>query len=74
MKECGNCNNLDDCTPCEKQLFVGSFICEDYMNDSYDCLEDGSEWIEFSYNKYTETILDYGEITDWDIFIVEKDY
>jgi len=74
MKECGNCKNLDDCTPCEKQLFVGTLICEDYIDIDCDCLEEESEakWEEVSYNRYTETLWDYGEMSEWDLYIIKK--
>jgi hypothetical protein len=29
----------------------------------------GGEWIELSYNKYIEGGLDYGDPTDWDLFM-----
>jgi len=70
MKECGNCKNLDDCTPCEKQLFVGTLVCDDYEDINDDCLEDGV-WYEMSYNRYTETGWDT-EPSEWDIYILKR--
>ena len=74
MKECIHYYDEKQCTPFEKQ-----FSDSDKEYDLYLCIElgmncstNGSAWKEFSWNKYTETILDYGEKTDWDIFVEEE--
>ena len=38
----------------------------DLDNDEY---SEDAEWNEFSWNKYNQTLFDYGEPTDWDLFI-----
>lgn len=44
--------------------------CENYIEREINVMEDESDdkWSEFSYNKYTDTLVDYGEPTDWDVF------
>lgn len=72
MSGCSDCSYSDDCAPYEKQLCENGLIC-DYFEfiDNY-CLEDESEWKEFSYNKYTETLWDYGEMSEWELYISRK--
>jgi len=72
MKECGDCSKFDNCTPSEKQLSVERGVCEDFIDINYNCFDYGSAWKEFSYERYTENILDYGEPSEWDLFIVEE--
>lgn len=69
MIECRICLKSDDCTSLEKRLCIND-DCEEFMEDFYSCLEeDGTDnWGEFSYNRYNETLLDYGEPSDWDIY------
>jgi hypothetical protein len=31
------------------------------------------KWSEFSYNKYTDTLLDYGEPTEWEKYEENSD-
>lgn len=48
---------------------------DEYMEDINDlapvlnCSSDGNCWEEFSYHKYTDNILDYGVMSDWDLFL-----
>ena len=75
MRGCGKCYNFDDCTPLIKQLLNENFTWEYFIDCNNDCLMDGSDkWREFSYNKYTDNLLDYGEMSDWDIFILEEEF
>jgi hypothetical protein len=73
MTECNRCNQFDNCTPREKQLQSEGLICYDFIDIDFNCLPYGVAWKEFSYNKYTEDILDYGEESEWDEF-VRKEY
>jgi len=75
MKECIYYYEETQCTPFEKQF------CNNYDKeyDLYLCTElgmncstNGSVWKEFSWNKYTETSMDYGEKTDWEMFMEEE--
>ena len=71
MAECNSCDQLDNCTPYEEH----DIICNDFVDVYFNCLSDGSDgWNEFSYRRYTENILDYGEESEWDKFIREESY
>jgi len=68
MPECNRCESLDNCTPYEEY----DVECENFIDIYFNCLSNGSDgWEEFSYNRYTENILDYGEESEWDKFIRE---
>ena len=68
MIECNNCPMNGICTPFIKQFLMYYDYCDEFIERDF--MEDVNEdnWSEFSYNKYTDTITDYGEPTDWDIF------
>jgi len=69
MVECNRCYQYDNCTPFEK-LCVYNEYCSEFINVENSCYEGGTggEWLEFSYNKYLDNGLDYGEPTDWDLY------
>jgi len=71
MEECNRCLQYDNCTPFAKQLCVYYEHCSEFINVENSCYEGstGGEWIELSYNKYIEGGLDYGDPTDWDLFM-----
>ncbi len=72
MKECKMCINFDQCTPIERRMNIIN-NCE-YFEDIYisdNQTDDG--WMEFSYKKYTDNNLDYGEPSDWDIYLEEEE-
>lgn len=48
--------------------YCDEFIERDFMEDVNE-----DNWSEFSYNKYTDTMTDYGEPTEWDIFKSSED-
>lgn len=70
MIECNNCPMNGICTPFIKQFLMYYDYCENYIEREINVMEDESDdkWSEFSYNKYTDTLVDYGEPTDWDVF------
>lgn len=78
MKECNLCIHRETCTPFEKQFDNMIYTCENFVDIDFefDCSSDGyankEGWKEFSWNKYTENILDYGEESDWDLFLLEQ--
>jgi hypothetical protein len=62
MIECINCRFAEKCTPPEQQQLNEVGNCTEFITlDLYDCLDGSSTWKEFSWNRYTDTILDYGE-------------
>jgi hypothetical protein len=71
--ECNNCPMNGICTPFIKQFLMYYDYCDEFIERDF--MEDVNEdnWSEFSYNKYTDTITDYGEPTDWDIFNSSED-
>ncbi len=73
MIECNNCPMNGICTPFIKQFLMYYDYCDEFIERDF--MEDVNEdnWSEFSYNKYTDTITDYGEPTDWDIFNSSED-
>jgi hypothetical protein len=73
LPECSQCIYSDKCTPSEKQLENINMYCDNFIDIEFDCLSNGfAEWKEMSYNKYADNILDYGEMSEWDIFMEEK--
>ena len=77
MKECNLCIHQDICTPFEKQLDNMICDCNNFIDIDFelDCSSDGyakEDWKEFSWNRYTDNILDYGEMSDWDLFLLEQ--
>jgi hypothetical protein len=55
--------------------------CEEIDPNSNECLNfisledsfiigNNYNWLEMSYNLYTQNSLDYGQETDWDLFII----
>ena len=68
MIECNNCPMNGICTPFIKQFLMYYDYCDEFIERDF--MEDVNEdnWSEFSYNKYTDTMTDYGEPTEWDIF------
>ena len=73
MIECNNCPMNGICTPFIKQFLMYYDYCDEFIERDF--MEDVNEdnWSEFSYNKYTDTITDYGEPTEWDIFNSSED-
>ena len=73
MKECISCFYVDICALLEQQKNLKDNWCKDFLDtDDADCSADeGDTWKEFSWNRYTENILDYGEESDWDKFLNE---
>lgn len=77
VKECIHYYDENQCTPFEKQFYNDDDDYDEYdlylcMEKGMNCSTNGSAWKEFSWNKYTETSMDYGEKTDWDIFVEEE--
>jgi len=73
MKECSQCLHENHCTPFEKQLDDCS--CKNFISIDFelDCSTNwNANWKEFSWNKYTDTLLDYGEMSEWDLFLLEE--
>lgn len=60
------------CALFEQQKILNINLCDDFLDIEMDCLTDCGEWKEFSWNKYTDNILDYGEETEWDKFLQES--
>lgn len=73
MIECNNCPMNGICTPFIKQFLMYYDYCDEFIERDF--MEDVNEdnWSEFSYNKYTDTMTDYGEPTEWDIFKSSED-
>ncbi len=73
MIECNNCPMNGICTPFIKQFLMYYDYCDEFIERDF--MEDVNEdnWSEFSYNKYTDTITDYGEPTEWDLFNSSED-
>jgi hypothetical protein len=62
MKECINCIFADKCTPFEQQQLNEDGNCSLFVTlDLYACSDGSTNWKEFSWNKYTDNILNYGE-------------
>jgi hypothetical protein len=70
MKECKICINFDQCTPIERRMNINN-NCE-YFEDIYSDNQADGGWKEFSYKKYTDNGLDYGEPSEWDIYLEEE--
>jgi len=71
--DCNDCENFDNCSKQEKN----NKYCDDYVYKykgvlSISC-EDNTIWKEISYNRYTEGSTDYGELSEWDIYLLEED-
>lgn len=78
VKECNQCLHENLCTPFEKQLDNDLCECGNFTRVDFrlDCSTDGivkeGDWEEFSWNRYVENLLDYGEESEWDLFLLEE--
>lgn len=67
MTECGSCLWRKSCTTSE--LDDIDDLCDLFVDIENFYFESGSEeWLEFSYNKYTEGCLDT-ELSEYELFI-----
>lgn len=84
MECCRYCLYFDDCTPNHKinrnTGFCIDFI-ENYMDFYFETVKDMPvwddlflekdelEWSEMSYNRFLDNGLDYGEASEWDLYL-----
>lgn len=75
LSGCRNCVFNDICTPFIKQFIKYYDYCERYKEDEMEESEEviNDKWSEFSYNKYTDSLLDYGEPTEWEKYEENSD-
>jgi len=67
-KECVNCCYFLECD--DKEEAPPDDVCQNFFATSNKVLDNG--WYEMSWNRYTEDLLDYGELSDWDEFVEEE--
>jgi len=70
MKESNPMQNNDGvCAPLEEQNVDENNKADDF-DDNY---SHGDTWLEMSWRKYKDNLLDYGEESEWDKFLEEEE-
>lgn len=68
-KECVNCSYFFECD--DKEEDPPDDICQNFYASNLDL--DNGEWKEMSWRRFTDDLLDYGELSDWDEFVEEEE-
>lgn len=67
---CEDCYWLDDCNPPVYKINKNE-TCDKFLDISNGGWYLTEKWIEMSYNTYKDGLLDYGEMSDWDIYLLD---
>ena len=69
-KTCDNCYYFYECD--EEGDGILEYICQKFFANYSNEISSGG-WYEMSWNQFTDDLLDYGEVSDWDEFVKEED-
>jgi hypothetical protein len=55
-------------------MYNGEYECTDFLELylEMDSISFENNWPEFSWNRYSDSLLDYGEKSEWEIYVEEE--
>jgi hypothetical protein len=56
-------------------MYEYGYDCADFMELYFelDSIDIEDKWNEFSHNRYSDKLTDYGEDSDWDLYLKEEE-
>lgn len=68
-KDCFNCDYFFECD--DKEDNPPDDVCQNFFATTSK-VKSNDDWCEMSWNRFTDDLLDYGELTEWEEFVEEE--